>query len=204
MPKVIPEYKEDAKRRIIEAAIDVIAEQGSDKMRIDDVAKKLGVTKGAVYWYFKTKEDLCSAVLNKIQTDMQKVEFESYYNRSLEETLAQMYDRFSLNDDRQRAIFFEMFAMASRNSDVRHATREYYNGLVSTFESVIKKKKRQYFLQTQTDDRKLALLMVALYSGLKNYEQVYMYQNEVRDLWLEGIKILLKTSYTGSYGEKTE
>ncbi len=69
---------------------------------------------------------------------------------------------------------------------------------------MIKKKKRQYFLQTQTDDRKLALLMVALYSGLKNYEQVYMYQNEVRDLWLEGIKILLKTSYSGSYGEKTE
>lgn len=46
--------------------------------------------------------------------------------------------------------------------------------------------------------------MVALYSGLKNYEQVYVHQNEVRDLWLEGIKILLKPSYSGSCGEKTE
>ncbi len=47
MPKVVPEYKEDAKRRIIEAAMDVIAERGCDQMTIDDVAKKLGVTKGA-------------------------------------------------------------------------------------------------------------------------------------------------------------
>ncbi len=202
MPKVVPEYREDAKRRIIEAAMDVIAERGSDGMRIDDVARKLGVTKGAVYWYFKTKEDLISAVLNKIQADVQKLEFESYYNRPLEETLAQMFDRFALTDDRQRAIFFEMFALATRNTDVRHATREYYEGLASSFETAIKKERKQHFFQTQVDDEKLALLMVALYSGLQNYLLVWMHQAEIRDLWLEGVKILLKPSEIRSYGEE--
>ena len=204
MPKVVPEYREDAKRRIIEAAMDVIAERGSDGMRIDDVAQKLGVTKGAVYWYFKTKEELIGAVLNRIQADIQKIEFESYYNRSFEETLAQIYDRFALTDDRQRAIFFEMFALATRNTDVRHATREYYEGLASTFEAAIKKERRQHFLQTQVDDRRLALLMVALYSGLQNYLLVWMHQNEIRDLWLEGIRILLKPSEVRSYGEEKD
>lgn len=204
MPKVVPEYREDAKRRIIEAAMDVIAERGSDGMRIDDVARKLGVTKGAVYWYFKTKEELIGAVLNRIQTDIQKIEFESYYNRSFEETLAQIYDRFALTDDRQRAIFFEMFALATRNTDVRHATREYYEGLASTFEAAIKKERRQHFLQTQIDDKRLALLMVALYSGLQNYLLVWMHQNEIRDLWLEGIRILLKPSEVRSYGEEKD
>ena len=145
MPKVVPEYREDAKRRIIEAAMDVIAERGSERMRIDDVAQKLGVTKGAVYWYFKSKEELISAVLDKIRSDVQKVEFESYYNRSFEETLMQMYDRYPLTDDRQRAIFFEAFALATRNTEVRHATREYYEGLASTFETVIRKEKKAAF-----------------------------------------------------------
>ncbi|MEN6342707.1 MAG: TetR/AcrR family transcriptional regulator [Methanospirillum sp.] len=202
MPRVVPEYREDAKRRIIEAAMDVIAERGSERMRIDDVAKKLGVTKGAIYWYFKSKEDLISAVLDRIRSDVQKVEFDSYFNRSFEETLMQMFDRYALTDDRQRAIFFEAFALATRNTEVRHATREYYEGLAGTFETVIKKEKRQHFLQTQADDRTLALLMVALYSGLQNYLLVWMHQKEIRDLWLEGIKILLKPSEVRSYGEE--
>jgi AcrR family transcriptional regulator len=202
MPKVVPEYREDAKRRIIEAAMDVIAERGSERMRIDDVAQKLGVTKGAVYWYFKSKEDLVGAVLDRIRSDVQKVEFDSYYNRPFEETLMQMYDRYALTDDRQRAIFFEAFALATRNTDVRHATREYYEGLASTFETVIRKERKQHFLQTQVDDEKLALLMVALYSGLQNYLLVWMHQKEIRDLWLEGIRILLKPSEVRTYGEE--
>jgi len=202
MPKVIPEYKEDAKRRIIDAAMDVIAERGCDLMTVDDVAKKIGVTKGAVYWYFKTREELIEAAMKKIQTDMQKISFESYYNRPLEDVLVQMFDRFSLTNDRQRAIFFEMFAQATRNSDMRHATREYYEGLVATLEDLIKKEKRKEFLQTQIDAHQLALLMVALYSGLQNYELVWMYQKDIRDLWIEGVRILLKPAYIGKYGEE--
>ncbi len=201
MPKVVPEYKEDAKRRIIEAAMDVIAERGCDQMTIDDVAKKLGVTKGAVYWYFKSKEELVTAVLNKFQTDIERTSFESFYNRPIDEVFSRLFERFSLSDDRQRAIFFEMFALAARNSDVRHATREYYSGLVATFEEAIKREKKKNFIQTHADPHTLALLMVALYSGLQNYEMVWMYQNEIKDLWTEGMKILLKPSYTGSYGE---
>ncbi|MFA4826165.1 MAG: TetR/AcrR family transcriptional regulator [Methanoregula sp.] len=202
MPKVIPEYKEDAKRRIIEAAMDVIAERGCDQMTIDDVAKKLNVTKGAVYWYFKSKEELVAAVLKKFQDTIERTGFESFYNRPIEDVFSNLFERFSLTDDRQRAIFFEMFALAARNSDVRHATREYYMGLVSTFEEAIKREKKRHFIQTQADPHTLALLMVALYSGLQNYEMVWMFQNEIRDLWMEGTKILLKPSYTGTYGEE--
>ena len=74
-------------------------------------------------------------------------------------------------------------------------------GLVATFEEAIKREKKKHFIQTQTDPHTLALLMVALYSGLQNYEMVWMYQNEIKDLWMEGTKILLKPSYTGTYGE---
>lgn len=201
MPKVVPEYKEDAKRRIVEAAMDVIAERGYNQMTIDGVAEKLGVTKGAVYWYFSSREDLVSAVLKKFQTDIERVSFESYYNRPAGEIFSQIFDRFSLTDERQRAIFFEMVALAARNSDVRHATREYYQGLVATFEEAIKREKKQHFVQTQADARTLALMMAALFAGLQNYEMVWIPENEIRDLWIEGVRILLQPTYTGSYGE---
>ena len=52
MPKVIPQYTDDAKRRIILAAMETMAESGYEEVKINDVARKIGVTKGAVYWYF--------------------------------------------------------------------------------------------------------------------------------------------------------
>ncbi|MDD1703350.1 MAG: TetR/AcrR family transcriptional regulator [Methanoregula sp.] len=202
MPKVVPEYKEDAKRRIIEAAMDVIAERGCDGMTIDDVAKKIGVTKGAVYWYFSTKEELMSAVLNAIQAEIRQVTYESFYNKPTEDLLVQMFDRFAIADIKKRAVFFEMFSLASRNSQVRHATREYYDGLVATFEEAIVREKKRNFTQTQADPHHLALLLAALYSGLQNYDRVWMHQNEIQDLWKEGVRILLKSTYAGTYGEK--
>jgi AcrR family transcriptional regulator len=201
MPKVVPEYKEDAKRRIIEAAMDVIAEHGCDQMTIDEVAKKLGVTKGAVYWYFKSKEELVAAVLNKFQLEIQSMTFESFYNRPLEETLSLIFDRFSLADDRHRAIYFELFALASRNSEVRHATIEYNKGLVATFEDAIAKEKRKNFIQTHADAHRLAQLLAAFFIGLQN-NGVWTYNREMKEMWLEGAKILLKPSYTGTYGEE--
>jgi AcrR family transcriptional regulator len=190
MPKVVPEYKEEAKRRIINAAIEVIADVGSDQLTFDRVAKKIGVTKGAVYWYFKTKDDLIIAVMKKFKSDFERITFDSFYNRSLDEMFLQIFDKFTLTDNRQRAIFFEMFAQAIRSSDIRHATRDYYTGLVATFEDVIKKGQKQKLVDSKADPHMIALLMVALYSGLQNYELVWMCPEEIRDLWIKGMNLL--------------
>ena len=47
----------------IEAAIDVLAEQGLQGMRIEVLAKNFGVTKGSFYWHFKDRQDLVDGVL---------------------------------------------------------------------------------------------------------------------------------------------
>lgn len=47
----------------IEAAIDVLAEQGVQGMRIEVLAKSFGVTKGSFYWHFKDRQDLIDGVL---------------------------------------------------------------------------------------------------------------------------------------------
>ena len=62
MPKVVPEYKEEAKTKIIEAARTVFAKKGYHDATMDDVAKEVGVSKGALYSYFKSKEDLLKEI----------------------------------------------------------------------------------------------------------------------------------------------
>lgn len=55
--------KEERPQEITEAAFAAFAEKGYAATRVDDVAKRAGVSKGLLYLYFKTKEELFKAVV---------------------------------------------------------------------------------------------------------------------------------------------
>jgi AcrR family transcriptional regulator len=50
---------------IVQAALEVFAEKGFAAARLDDIARQAGVSKGALYLYFETKEDLFRAVVRE-------------------------------------------------------------------------------------------------------------------------------------------
>lgn len=49
----------------IEAAIDILAQEGLSGMRVEVLAKRCGVTKGSFYWHFRDRQDLLEAVLQR-------------------------------------------------------------------------------------------------------------------------------------------
>jgi AcrR family transcriptional regulator len=55
--------KEDRPAEITDAAMAAFAEKGYAATRVEEVAKRAGVSKGLLYLYFKTKEDLFKAVI---------------------------------------------------------------------------------------------------------------------------------------------
>jgi AcrR family transcriptional regulator len=58
--------KKDRPQEIAQAAFDVFAEKGYAAARIDDVARGAGISKGLMYVYFKTKEELFKAVVKGV------------------------------------------------------------------------------------------------------------------------------------------
>ena len=50
---------------IVAAALAVFADKGFAAARLDDIAKRAGVSKGALYLYYETKEDLFRAVVRQ-------------------------------------------------------------------------------------------------------------------------------------------
>ena len=58
---------EERPRELLEAALDVFAQHGYRNTRLDDVAEAAGVTKGAIYHYFDTKEELLLSVIEHHQ-----------------------------------------------------------------------------------------------------------------------------------------
>jgi AcrR family transcriptional regulator len=58
--------KEDRPQEITQAALEAFAEKGYAATRVEEVAKRAGVSKGLMYLYFKTKEELFKAVVKSV------------------------------------------------------------------------------------------------------------------------------------------
>ncbi len=68
LPAGEPKFKRrkaDRPEEIVAAAFEVFGEKGFAAARLDDIAARAGVSKGAVYLYFATKEDIFRAVVEQ-------------------------------------------------------------------------------------------------------------------------------------------
>src|SRR5918911_4454076 len=70
-PQTIPEPRwrrlpEERPRQILEAALEVFGERGLAGARLDDIAKRPGVSKGTIYLYFPSKEALFVEVIREM------------------------------------------------------------------------------------------------------------------------------------------
>jgi len=63
MPRINREYRKDAKRKIIAAALEVAAAGGWGAVTLEAIAQKVGVTKGAFYSYFVNSGTLMQDVI---------------------------------------------------------------------------------------------------------------------------------------------
>lgn len=61
-----PDVSEERKVQILDAAKDVFVRLGLHKARVDDIAEEAGLSKGAVYLYFKSKDDIVLAILDRL------------------------------------------------------------------------------------------------------------------------------------------
>ncbi len=59
-----------ARKDWIDAAIEMLAEDNVEALRVDTLAERLGVTKGSFYWHFKGREDLLFAALESWRLQM--------------------------------------------------------------------------------------------------------------------------------------
>ena len=53
-----PTPRTDTRSRVQKVALELFAEQGYEKTSLREIAERLGVTKAALYYHFKSKEDI--------------------------------------------------------------------------------------------------------------------------------------------------
>ena len=131
-----PDVSEQRKEQILEAATTAFAKDGFSKTRMDDIAKESGLSKGSLYTYFKSKDEIFRGILD---TFFQR-EFK-LISRMAEEGAVPAREKLRritevILDDLEQMkfampIFFEFWAMTFRRKGVRGIFQAYLRNYIS-------------------------------------------------------------------------
>jgi AcrR family transcriptional regulator len=60
------DFNQKRREHILEAALEVFAAKGYDKTGMNDIVRASGLSKGGLYWHFKSKEELFAALVKMV------------------------------------------------------------------------------------------------------------------------------------------
>ena len=132
---------EETRARILEAAVKQFSVNGYNKASVDSICEQAGVSKGAFYHHFKTKQDVFLALLDGwLQTFDQAIEASK--DRPVPETFQMMTEYFpyifqSASDN--LPMFLEFLQQASRDEKIWQASIAPYRRYHKHFASLIKR-----------------------------------------------------------------
>jgi len=187
MPKVSVEYKTKVKETITQSAIKNFAKNGYANTKMDDIAKTADVSKGTLYLYFPSKEELFYSICKLSQKALIE-ERSALFKRkeSLAEDLANFYENYSEATRETQKFRVEALAESIHNPKLRRIliqNRREFEESVTQFLKQMKKEGE--FFQEKVDLAALASGMIALYDGLYLSKIVGISHQENKDTWVK-------------------
>ena len=193
MPKVVPEYKEAAKERIIQAALQVYSEKGYHETTMKEVAHRLGVSKGALYLYFKSKNELLAVIIERWNNNMRNILVTSFEDKDLNKNLNSLFNQAIEDPINRMGLGFDLISEASRNPAMRKVLSGSYEKNLRTLAEFLQKQNTKHSLQNVTNTQSQALILMSLQLGLMVSIILGTDEKSVRTAWNQSIKAIIKT-----------
>lgn len=121
----------ETRRSLLNAAIVEFSEKGMNGARIDDIAERAGVTKGAIYTHFAGREDLlvqaCRSAIRSLQVERFAAEFPDL-STFVEETARSL---LAPEARPARLLISELYASAMRSEVIADLLAEWHAEFVA-------------------------------------------------------------------------
>ncbi|MFE5776963.1 TetR/AcrR family transcriptional regulator [Brachybacterium sp. NPDC056505] len=168
MPRITEERRAAQRARIVDAMRDAVREKGISSVSMSEVIERSGLSAGAIYGYFPSKDDILLAVAEGLAAD-RRTELERVIASSPIPPPSQVL-RLLLTTipefARDGTLVLQVWAEAARDPRVR----EVFVGVLSTLQSTMEEYLTSWFTQEQRPDptadaRASTRVMAALVQG---------------------------------------
>ena len=194
MPKVTGQYKSDLREKIIQAAIESIAQTGFDRTKMEDIAKRLGLSKGTIYLYFNSKEDLFLAICEHYLKAVRDQQYSAIFSKKEDLVLdsEHFYENFRRLEQGKDRVMLEMVVESSRNSRLKKGM---YEHRLKVYDAVVEHLNRQIekgFIKKGIDVNGLASAFVALYDGLTVSNMLGISEASNKKAWVAMVRAVME------------
>jgi len=172
VPKIVD--KEERRREICLAAIDLFSQKGYEKVTIKEIAEASGIGKGTVYEYFESKEDILLKSTKQFFVEIIDNEFIKNIDftnpiEGIEVFARETVKVFKENHSDLILAYFELLLVNLRNV----SNKEMLNDLKDIFfqyrtllENVMDEGKAKGMIPSHVDTKRLAISLFAYLDGL--------------------------------------
>jgi TetR/AcrR family fatty acid metabolism transcriptional regulator len=135
------DVSKERKAQILEAARETFTERGFHKTRMADIAEASGLSKGALYWYFESKDAIILSLLEKVfEPELEDLKTLINDNRSAEERLMLYAERGA--EDMQKMLkwmplIYEFLVLAVRSDPIKKFISTIYKKNMELLENLI-------------------------------------------------------------------
>jgi TetR/AcrR family transcriptional regulator len=172
-PSKREQLREERRRQILEAALEVFSQKGFNAANVSDVAARAGVSQGTIYWYFESKEELLTQSLLSFFEDFGQGTLEALAQCPTAAEKLRALGRamvgFSAEAEGLFTLFLEFWASSARRAEAGQLwiglLVEYKDVLVGLIEEGVRNGEFK-----PVDAESLAWAMMAAYDGLAAYD----------------------------------
>lgn len=188
MPKVVPEYKELAKRRIIDAAYGIFYKKGYHNSTMDDIAGEVGVSKASLYSYFKSKEEILQVVTDEyLMTSFNKY---FYSNESLE-PLEELFNDLTKSIGSIH-LNFEITALSPKNENIRIINKDNYLKKLDTLKFFVENQQNKGNIRQDISAGTIAQLLNAIYTDISMQLIIGIDSTRIHESWKTSLSAVLE------------
>ena len=190
MPKVTLEYKELIRTRILESAHRVFSQKGYREATMDEIAEGLGLSKPALYRYYKSKEELFREIFRLFNQAASKALRESFKSGGLDgETFFALIDKWGWTPN----LFLSAASEAPRNPKLKKILADGYKTGVDMVGSFIEELKTRGILKKEANPRLTAMGAIAIHDGLLIWEVAGLSRQKTRKAFVD----IIQTMFSG-------
>jgi len=164
MPKVIPEYKEEAQKRLLEVATRYVLEKKYLKVSMEEIAREAGVSRPTLYLYYKNKEELLLAIVSNLIEEIWNA-LEHSQGLDLLNPDGSFFDQVQVQFGDRFIIFFEIITSAKGESQLFDAINTIHEKILKRIAEVIETKYPEK-LSPGSDPYIAANAILSLFIGL--------------------------------------
>jgi AcrR family transcriptional regulator len=177
-----PDISEERREQILEAATSVFSERGMHQARMDDIAAESGVSKGLLYWYFKSKDEIIVAIAERMfSREMSALTALAAQEGSAAEQLRACVDLMVFDVARLKPLLpllYEFFSMILREK----ATQEIMRTMIQQFFADMKKIIQRGIDQGEFRQVNVHDTVVALGAVIEGTYLIWAYDPELVDI----------------------